>query len=204
MNGLVIPDVFADAKFTLEETIEAKRQIELKKYNTPFSMPAQVNMCHIEKIDDEDSYSNLDMVITYSAHDFSESEGMKEVQKTRKLKFLCTKGDTAWTPRTKMTIWDNKYPSTVAVDMETGEVLFVYLKRNSIDFMEFGILDESQFENFELELNDREPFSIGIDPNAMFKFIDGDEGYRHLRENIIVTFNCAVPVQIRCSVVSPI
>lgn len=191
-----LPDIFLDAKRMIEDTLKSSEKLSLKKYGSMFSNLADVVHFHIEEIEDEESYANLDLIITYKLRVISPNNQFKTIEKTRNLKVLNPKGDNRWTFRMINKIWDGDYPSSVAVDMETGEVFLFSIKANRIELTEFGKFNELEFETFLHELNDREPFRIRIDEDAMFDYIDGAEGINHLQKNIYIEFNCGMPIRV--------
>src|SRR5690606_39242076 len=110
---------------------------------------------------------------------------------------LSSSGDTRWTYRARNKIWDGEYPSTVAIDTETGDVMFFNLKPNRIELVFFGVLEGTAFDTVMSELHDREPFKIALDPDAMFNYIDESEGINHLKSNVLVIFNCGIPITVK-------
>jgi hypothetical protein len=188
-----LPDTFVDAKRMIEDSLENKK-LSLKTYGAMFSNLADVTLYHIAEVEDEEGYANLDLLITYKYRTMGLSGGFEVIEKTKKLKVLNSIGDSQWTFRMITKVWDGDYPSTVAVDMETGEVFLFSLKMNRIELTEFGKLTETQFEVFKYELNDREPFRIRLNADAMFEFIDGAEGLNHLQKSVFVEFSCGMPI----------
>lgn len=81
--------------------------------------------------------------------------------------------------------------------MEKGEVYLFNISANRIELTQFGEMTVEEFEIFKYDVHDREPFRIKIDEDAMFDYIDGAEGINHLQKNIIVEFNCGLPLKIR-------
>ena len=189
------PDVYIDARSMLEEIFESNTpQLVIKYFNTDASRVAVMSHLHVDGVDDEEGFSNLDISIAYKMISFSNRNN--DTDKVLKLRLLTTSGDKLWTYKMKHLVWDGSYPSTIAVDKETGSVFFVYFKASSIELEHFGKLTETQLEAVLDDLNDNFAFSIKIKPEAMFMYIDGEEGVRHLRENVYVEFNCGIPIKV--------
>lgn len=118
------------------------------------------------------------------------------VDKYKRVRLLSSVGDEEWTERMRLKIWDGKYPTTVAIDEDTKEVLLVRITDHIVSFETFGQLTEDQYNVILEDLDDREPFRLFLDSTAMFKFIDGAEGLNHLLNGVFVEFNCAVPIRV--------
>lgn len=191
------PDTYIDAKDMVVNALEQGGRVSIRAFKGLFANLCDVTHYHIEEVEDEEGYSNMDILLTYKIRSLSTENGPQLLEKTRKLRVLTAQGDNSWTYRMIDKIWEGDYPSTVAVDMASGEVFLFGIKMNRIELIEFGQFDQLQFESFKLDVSDREPFSIKIDPNAMFEYIDGAEGINHLQRNIIVEFNCGLPIQVR-------
>lgn len=196
LSNFRYPDVFVDAKELIKSCLES-RKLSVKTYGSMFSRQCDVLHYHIGDKDDEESYSNLRMVITYKMPYMDENERFTFLEKTRNLLVLSSSGDTRWTYRARNKIWDGEYPSTVAIDTETGDVMFFNLKPNRIELVFFGVLEGTAFDTVMSELHDREPFKIALDPDAMFNYIDESEGINHLKSNVLVIFNCGIPITVK-------
>lgn len=199
-QGVKLPEIYIDAKNLIEGVLSESSKLSLRSYRGTYSMFS--NLCdivhyHIEEVEDEESYANLDMTLTYKVRVMTPENKFDVIEKVRNLRVLSTLGDNLWTYRMINKVWEGDYPSTVAVDMETGEVFFFSIKLNRLELIEFGKFTETEFETFRYELNDREPFSIKIDEKAMFDYIDEAEGVKHLQRNIVVEFNCGLPIKVK-------
>jgi hypothetical protein len=195
MANVRVPETFIDAKGMIEDSLNEGMKLSVKSYGSMFSNLADILHFHIEDADHE-GYANIDLFITYKLRVMGNNDLFETVEKTRNLRVLNSLGDTKWTYRMINKIWDGDYPSTIAVDMETGEVFFFNVRVNRIVLEKFGKMAELQFETFIQEINDREPFRIRISDDAMFDFIDGSEGINHLQRNIYVEFNCGLPIRV--------
>jgi hypothetical protein len=191
-----LPETFGDAKGMIEGSFDANHKLRLKRYGAMFSNLCDVSHYHIEESDDDEGYANLDLTVTYKMRLISVEEKFDLVEKTRKLRVLNTAGDNQWTYRMIRMVWEGDYPSSVAVDVETGEVFLFSVKVNCIELIEFGVLDAKEHDTFMHELSDREPFKIKIDSDSMFEYIDGAEGVSHLQKNVVVEFDCGMPIEV--------
>lgn len=196
IGAVRLPDSYIDARQSIEESLKASSRLSFKTFGSLFSILCDVLHHHIEEVEDPESYSNLQLTLTYRMNIFTETGTPSLIEKTRKLRVLTAIGDTAWTYRMIDRLWEGDYPSTVAVDLETGDIFFFNIKLNRLELIEFSRFTEQEFDTFLLEVHDREPFKICLDPNAMFDFIDGAEGINHLKRGIQVEFNCALPIRV--------
>lgn len=189
------PEVHQDAQSILEEIFDYERpQLIIRFYNTDASRVAVMSHLNVEQVEDDEGFANLDISIAYKMLSFNNRTN--DTDKILKLRLLSTLGDKVWTYKMKELVWNADYPSTVAFDKETGDVYFVYLKLGAIELERFGKLSETELEAVTEDLNDRDAFEIKLKPHAMFLFIDGEEGVRHLRENLFIEFNCGLPIKV--------
>lgn len=197
MSNLKLPNIHMDAKSMIADSLRESGRLSLKKYGSLFSNQCEISHFHIEEVEDEEGYANLDLVLVYKSRQLSPNNTFDEVERARKFRVLNSQGDIGWTYRMQNLVWEGEYPSTVAVDIESGEVfLFSITSNNRAELVEFGLLEPSEFETLRLELNDREPFKIKIAEDAMFRYIDGAEGVNHLKQNIQIEFNCGLPIRV--------
>lgn len=195
-SSIKYPTVFVDAKELLVGVLEKTKRLGFKKYGDLLVSVGDLVSYNISDVENELSYANIDLYIKYKLHVLREEGGADFVDKERNLRVLCNLGDSDWTYRMIDKVWEGDYPSTVAVDMDTGEVFLLYLRANRLELVLFGVFSEKEFESFKFELQEREPFSIKIDEKAMFTYIDGAEGINHLKNKIFIEFNCHVPLRI--------
>jgi hypothetical protein len=206
MLNIKLPHTYSDTKEIIE-TVLRKNRLLIKGFDSVFNTVSDIRIYNVEPVnfgdliadDFEDGYSNCKLNLVYDVKTFIEdSPAIIEVSKS--LMVLNTMNDTIWTYRMIQNIWEGDYPSTVAIDMETREVFLFNLKPNWLELVRFGILDELQFEAITLGLNFRSPFYIGIDTKAMYQYIDGAEGLNYLKKNIIIEFDCGIPITLRCDI----
>lgn len=195
--NVTLPENFIDARDAVLQAFQSgKRILEGPFDNELVRQISSVHSYHIEDQSEVERYGNLNLVVTYHKPVISGGMSFVEIPKTRKLYLLSTAGDHMWTVRTKLKIWDNNYPSTVALDLETREVFFFGIKASVIELLHFGTLTEDQMAQIYSELNEREPFSIRIDEGAMFDYIDELQGLAHLRNNLYIEFHCSVSLRL--------
>jgi len=194
-SSIRLPDTYIDAKEMIVNNISSYGKVSLKTYGAMFSNLADIVNYSINEVDDPESPANLDLTLSYRFRALVGNEFIA-VEKTRILKVLCNHGDNLWTYRMINKIWEGDYPSTVAYDTETGEVFFFNVKLNRLELVEFGKLEGTAFDAVKDDLNDRKPFRISISPEAMFNYIDEGEGISHLQRNVIIEFNCGVPIRV--------
>lgn len=194
------PDTYIDAKVMLENCLSDSPHLRFRAFEGWFTRPCEVNNFYIDEVEDMESPSNLTLNVTYNASYLSNDRGFQTVEKVRKLRVLSARGDDRWTYRLIDKIWEGQYPSTIAIDLESHEVFFLNISATGIDLIHFGLLDDKQYEAFELEVNDREPFRVKVAEQALMNYVDGAEGVNHLRRNIVVELNCGIPLDILMNV----
>lgn len=185
-----MPAIFCDAKQLLEDNLSTYNRVVIKKYNSVYVTSCELVHFHIEEVEDEEQYSNLDLSLSYKERVLIGESRFETIERYHQLRLLCNDGDIAWTYRMINKLWDGDYPSTVAVDTDTKQVFLVYVRTSCIELVEFGIFSEHDYESFHFDASVREPFQIKLDEEAMFKYIDGGVGYDYLCENIYIQFNC--------------
>lgn len=193
--GVRLPDVHCDAKQMIEEVLDSK-QLTVRLYGSLSANPCDVTHFHIEDVDNPESEANLNLTLTYKERVISKTDRFEVVEKTQNLKVLNNHTDDLWSFNMVNKIWDGDYPSSVAINIETGVVYLFNLRVSGLELTEFGKLTEKEFEAFKEDWNERAPFKIKLDEGAMFKFIDGAEGYNHLRRNIFIEFDCIVKLRV--------
>jgi hypothetical protein len=197
--GLRFPNTYQDAREVIENILSNdSSKVAIRTYGMFLSSPCDVAFYHIEESEDLEGYANLNLILTYKVSMLVPTKSYySTVEKTRNLKVLSAIGDNLWTYRMIDKVWEGDYPSTVAVDTDTGDVFFFSIKLNRLELIEFGQFSSSEFEAFKLEVHDREPFRIILDSDAMFDYIDGAEGIRYLKRNVAIQFNCGIPIVVR-------
>lgn len=194
--AIVLPSVFCDTKQLLDENLSTYRRIVVKSYGSLFANSCELIHYHISEVEDEEQYSNIDISLSYKERVLIEDDRFESVERFHQLRVLCNLGDMTWTYRMIKKVWEGDYPSAVAVDTDTKQIFLVNVRTSCIELVEFGIFSESEFESFMTDVSDREPYSIRLDSDAMFKFIDGAEGINYLRDNVFIEFNCATKIPI--------
>lgn len=196
------PDIYLDAKVLLESSLSDNAHLRFQAFEGWFARPCEVTNYFINEVADLEAESNIDLNITYNASYYTDGVGFQTVERVRNLRLLSARGDNKWTYRLVEKIWEGNYPSTVAVDLESRDVFLVNITSSGLDLVLFGLLDESQFEAFALESNDRTPFRLKIGEQALMDFVDGAEGINNLRKNIIIELDCGIPIDVVMNVPS--
>jgi len=194
--GVRLSDVYFEARRDIEEALESCNIISLKTYGSLKSIPCEIKHIHIEGVADVDSFANIDIIVTYKENVINKENKFESVTRVKNIKVLSSGYDTMWSYNMIHKIWSGDYPSSVAIDKETGVLFFFNVRPSGVELIEFGVLDSSQMDAFFDSWNDREPFRIMLDEKAMFNYIDGSEGYRNLRENVYVELNCIVKLRV--------
>ena len=194
-------DTSFDSVYQILETAFVNKRIAFGTWGSKLMNVGYVrdyNICNIGKGREEgcDDDANITLTVNYSLTKFDSSGFCNNFPITNTFDLYSTIGDNQWTNNMKMKIFDGNYPSTVAVDKDTGKLYFVFIHKNGVEFKEFSELSEASFEALE-EVNTKAPYRVRIDPEAMFLYIDGAEGTNHLRQNLIVEFDCGRPVLVR-------
>lgn len=196
-ENIKYPETHLDAKTMVENAFNSNMRLLHRTYDAIFAKVNTVTHFFIAEVEDEFGPSNLELTIRYNESILEEGQVFKELERTRKLRVLSAKGDSEWTYRLIQLVWEDNYPTTIAIDMETKEVFFFNIRMSAIELVAFSVLDEQQFEAIQYELNDHEPFKIRMAEKSMMTYIDGAEGINHLKRNIIVQLNCGIPLEVR-------
>lgn len=193
-----LPNSFEDAKNLIKKVIEKKNSLSIRDFKSEFPSLADITHFYLEEPQSPSTqgYANLDLVLQYNQLMLQPDSGLKTVERTKKLRLLSSEGDNQWTFRMKNLVWEGVYPTCVAIDLETAEVILVFLHSDELELVHFSYLDEVEFETFQFDVNDREPYSIRINEQAMFDYIDGKEGIKTLYEGIKIRFQCSIPITV--------
>ncbi len=195
--NITLPTTFEDAYEAVKHAFSTGKQIVEGPFSSKYARQVS-KVISFNVIDDkeQEKYGNVTVTFTYNVPVILEGGAFREIERTRTLHLFNTSGDHRWTPRTKLKIWDNKYPSTVGVDVETREVFLFGVQASAIELAYFATLTEDQFSQIKEDISDRDPFSIQIDSDAMFDYIDEMQGLLHLQNNLYIQFNCGVSLRV--------
>lgn len=198
MQSNRLPGTYSDAKELINSVLERGSSVVFSKYRHEYSNACLVKHYYIEPPAEglDNGQPNLDLRIDYVENKIVEGV-CKPLERHKRLRVLSSTGDTHWDNKNiVLKVWNGDYPTTVAVDVESGHVYLVYLYFNQFRLEYFGSMDDEQLETFLYTVNDREPFSIFINPNTMFQYIAESEGTNALKRGVTITFNCSTPVVI--------
>ena len=151
----------------------------------------------IDRCYEEDDRANLSIIIQFKEYVQGDDGLFTDVSRTMNLVFFNPEGDTKWTARMKSRVWRGKYPDTIAVDRETGDIYLVFITpKATLELCHYSKIQLSKLENILMSVNHNEPFYIFVDDKAMFDVIDGAEGYNHLFNKTYIVFNSAQEVRV--------
>lgn len=126
------------------------------------------------------------------------------VENTLTLILLTTAGDIEWHTVLKNKVWNGNYPSTVGVNVNTGEVYCVFVQSGLLELRLFGTLTELDKEGLLDHLNYKKPYKITISYDALWDYAAELEGSRYLRDNLQMEFDCGRPVVLPLSLDSEV
>ena len=192
---LRLPVIFCDAKQAIEDSLENHKLI-LSKYNSSMVNMCEVTHFHIEESKDNESVGSLKLLISYKEKIITKYDKFETLNKTQVLTILNTKGDIVWPYLMVTKVWNGEYPSTVAINEETGVVYLVFLRMGSLGLTEFALLKKNELECIKDSLNESEPYRIRLDEEAMFKVLGEIEGNRCLYETLFIEFDCGVKFRV--------
>lgn len=118
-------------------------------------------------------------------------------EESMKLRLFNGTGAEAWTYAMKQKVWDGAFPICVAINLDTRGVYFLHLGTHGLMLEFFTQLSDTAFEELEDNLIlDSKPYKINLTPESMFAYIDGAEGLNHLKQNVVIEFNCGYPLNV--------
>lgn len=192
-----LPEMYCDAKQSIEESLCNNRLI-LSKYNSSLVNMCEVTAFKIEEETEQEKIGTLRLNLTYKERIITKYDKFETRFMSQNLMVLSTKGDPVWPYLMVTKVWDGDYPSTVAVNSETGVVYFVYLMQGVMKLVEFAQLKENQLEAVRESLNDLAPYRIKLDEDAMFKVLGEVEGTKTLHDTLYIEFNCGITFKVHC------
>lgn len=193
------PSFYEDAKDLLRDVLERGKRVSFSVFNQAVPAPCEVLFSNVEDTEDSENiteYANIRLNLMTNMPVFG-TPITSFVEKQRRFLLLNASGDDYWTPRMVNLIWEGDKPSTIAIDIDTREVFFVYVRSAQLDFCKFAYLTESEFEIVNTDLDDSSPFSIRLGDSAMYDYIDGAEGVNCLVSSLYICFNASAPLHIR-------
>lgn len=194
-----LPNTYCDAADILRDSLEGHSRITVARYGSGVQSWGTLKHWHIEEVDSDqqEGPANINLSLTYLENVVSASEQFIEAERTQSLRILCNHGDTGWSINMQNRVFNGDYPSTVAVNLESGEVFFINIRPSGFELCTFGMMDAQELETFKQECVLRDPFSIRVTEDALFKVIDGAEGTNYLKGNLYIKFNCCVPIIVK-------
>lgn len=189
---------YEDAKEQYEKILNINNTLIFSSYNSPIPSQAIIENSIIDRLATEDSdRANLDVILQFKEYVQGNDGMFTSVSRTLNLIFFNPEGDSRWTARMKARVWRNKYPDSVAIDKDSGEVFLVFfLSNGTMELCHYSRISLDTLEGILISLNHNEPYYIFLDDTAMFNVIDGAEGYNHLFENTYIVFNSSQEVKV--------
>lgn len=186
---MVLGNYFEDAKASLETALGVNQSVAFSSFNSPLLSSCVISGVTIEHYGSEDSdRANMRVFLQFQEYAFEEDGAPKQQVKIMNLLVLNSEADNHWTKRMRTNVWNDRYPATVAIDMDTAEVFLLFIEAWGVELRHFSKLKPDELEALLLTLDENAPFFIFIDAQAMFDVLDGAEGYSHLLENLYISF----------------
>lgn len=181
---------YEDAKAQLDELLQVNNIINISSPNSPVSNQGIIESTIIDHLGSDDSdRANMQVSLRFKEYAANEDGIFEQATRVLNLILLTSEGDRQWTPRMKSFVWNNKYPESIAIDRETGEVYLIYITNMGFELQHYGEIALDKLEAALLTLNNNAPYYIYIADTAMFSVIDGSEGYNHLLKNTYIMLN---------------
>lgn len=189
-----LPETYIDAKQAIEESLEGNKLI-IGKYGSLLANLCDVIHYHVQDVENKEGLGNLTLLLTYKVRIINKYNKFEEVKKSQTLKVLTTKGDKIWPYSIVIKVWEGNYPSGVAVNEETGQIYLLNLRMSGLELVSFSTFTEEELAAFKEDLNEVAPYRITLNEDAMFDYIAGLEGNRHLKETLSIEFDCGVKIR---------
>jgi hypothetical protein len=188
--------VFESAFSAVKRTLE-QGNLAFSSYNSNlrnYAILRNFNICNVGR--DNSDASNMTLSLDYTITLPDDNGCLMTYEKSRQINLLCTLGDCDWTHNMIDYVWNGDYPSTIGIDINTGDVFLVYLRNTCLELRYFSVLDNNQLSRFDEDVNLSRPFKLKVDERALFLVLDGCEGYNHLKENVYIEFNSIPPMRV--------
>lgn len=147
---------------------------------------------NVGKGEDGDNTASFTLTLQFTAISVNGLE-FQHAEREMVLNILSSAGDFAWGVNNIQKVWQGDYPASVAIDDTSGEVYFLYLRPWGIELCYFATLKPQQLEamnTLKLDI----PYSIHLNPDVMFSYIENDVGLIELRKAVEIKFNTVVPI----------
>lgn len=186
---MVLGNYFEDAKSSLEVALGVNQSVAFSSFNSPLLSSCIISGITIEHYGSEDSdRANMRVFLQFQEYGFEEDGAPKQQVKIMNLLVLNSEADNRWTKRMRTNVWNDRYPATVAIDMDTAEVYLLFIESWGVELRHFSKLKPDDLQALLLTLDENAPFYIFIDGLAMFDVLDGAQGYSHLLDNLYISF----------------
>lgn len=204
--GLRLPNTLDDAKDILKEVLDNSKGIALGYHNSDYvqmGVLSDYTLTNIESAElDMDGIniknSNMHLMLKYKEGKLTKNSKFVHVNVIRHLHVLSAAGVKEWGVSLTHALWGGDFPSTVAVDIDRGDVFFFNIRLQVLELIRCGTMSQDHLTLFLEDIDYVEPYNITIDPDALFQYVAGGEGYNHLKRNILIEFNCSVKFNFLC------
>ena len=197
MNNTKLTNFYQSAEKALSNCIKSTKCVCISDYKQSYTaLNCAITTWNINNAGKGacgDNSANMTLTLTYTAVVASD-ETCQTADKQMTLNILSPIADDKWGPVMRARVWRNVYPAAVGVET-TGEVYFVYLRDVGLELRYFAQLTDSELANLESVKLDA-PYEICVDPDTLFKVIEGDVGNEEMRKNIYINFNSTVNMKV--------
>lgn len=188
---------YEDAKVQLEDILQVNNVINISSPNSPVANQGIIESTIIDHIGADDSdRANMQLSLRFKEYAANEEGIFEQATRVLNLVMLISEGDRLWSKRMKANVWNSKYPDSVAIDRETGEVYLVFITQAGFELQHYSEIALDKLEATLLTLNNNAPYYIYIEDTAMFDALDGCEGFNHLYKNTYIMLNGVQPIKI--------
>ena len=186
--ALTLSTYFDDVQETLSDALEARRNVGFSSFSNDIVSQGTVITYGITPASDGDNdRANLLLDMEYEAYYLKSSEEAGTSKIAMQLLVLNPEGDTEWTLNMRNRVWNGRYPSTIAINIASGEAYLLFVEASYIELKFFVVISLTDLELFKASMDARKPFSIHVEPEALFKVLDGREGTHHLLDNLFIS-----------------
>lgn len=197
MSTYSLPIYYENGKGILSNALD-KGTIRMRKHLSDIIDIPNVLYYHISPLYNEEGHdlSNISLTLQLETLVYTQ-EKSDIVKKEYDLALLQPRGDVYWMHRIKHLVWGDKYPSCIAIDKNRKDLYLVYITENGLELNYFTSIkdfleeEENDMTDFLYFIDNDRPYTINLDSDAMFKYIDGYYGIYELQKNVVVSINLA-------------
>ena len=184
----MLSSFYDDAVAQLEAAMNVNRNLIFSSFYSALPNHAIIEGRTFEKLGSEESdRANISVYLQFREVTITDEGEYKQNVKGTHLIILNPEADNKWTKRMRLQVWDDRYPDSIAIDRDTGEVFLLFLDAWGVELRHFAKIKLSDLEALLLTLDETAPFYIFVDDDAMFMVLDGSEGWNHLLDNLYIS-----------------